>query len=99
LFISFPPPWSVHHSDDAYWVQDANGRKFGFVYFDDRPVIGTGQEARRLVSNFAKLPELLGATKRSASLKRSRLDARSAGPSACGGASLADTRSATSRGR
>jgi hypothetical protein len=66
--MPFPPPWSACHS--AYWVQDANGRKFGFVYFDDRAVIGTGQEARqtrdearRLVSNFARLPELLGATK------------------------------------
>ena len=51
---------------DAYWVEDANGRRFGFVYFRDRAVIGTGgetfqtrDEARRLVSNFAKLPDLL----------------------------------------
>jgi hypothetical protein len=56
----------VHHNESSYWVQDANGRKFGFVYFDDRPVIGSGQEARqtrdearRLASNFAKLPALL----------------------------------------
>jgi len=27
----FPPPWTVHHNDDAYWVQDRNGRRFGFV--------------------------------------------------------------------
>ena len=64
--MSFPPPWSVRHNDDAYWVEDANGRRFGFVYFRDRAVIGTGgeafqtrDEARRLVSNFAKLPQLL----------------------------------------
>lgn len=62
----FPPPWTVHHGEDAYWVQDTNGRKFGFVYFRDRDVIGSGgeayqtrDEARRLASNFAKLPALL----------------------------------------
>ena len=70
--MPFPPPWTVRHNDDAYWVEDANGRRFGFVYFRDRAVIGTGgeafqtrDEARRLVSNFAKLPGLLGAPVRS----------------------------------
>lgn len=62
----FPEPWSVHHGDGSYWVQDANGRKFGFVYFVDRDFIGSGaesrqtrDEARRLASNFARLPALL----------------------------------------
>jgi hypothetical protein len=62
----FPPPWTVHQGDDSFWVEDANGRRFGFCYFRDREIAGTGQEAWqsrdeawRLVSNFAKLPELL----------------------------------------
>lgn len=63
----FPPPWSVEHSDGSYWVRAANGRKFGFCYFRDSTFIGsntdthmTEDEARRLASNIAKLPALLG---------------------------------------
>lgn len=62
----FHPPWTVHHNEDAYWVESANGRRFGFVYYRERPIAGTGgesyqspDEARRLVTNFAKLPDLL----------------------------------------
>lgn len=62
----FPPPWTVRHNDDAYWVEDAAGNRFGFTYFRDRPLVGTNSqaylsrdEARRIVTNFAKLPELL----------------------------------------
>jgi hypothetical protein len=65
-FMPFPLPWTARHNESAYWVEDANGRRFGFVYFHDRPLAGTGQEAyqtrdeaRRLVNNFAKLPGLL----------------------------------------
>jgi hypothetical protein len=64
--MSFPPPWTVHSGEDAYWVEDANGRRFAFCYFRDRAVIGTGGEAwlerdqaRRIASNIAKLPDLL----------------------------------------
>lgn len=63
----FTPPWTVHHNEDAYWVQDALGHKFGFTYYREEILAGTDpgvrvlkDEARRLVSNFAKLPELLG---------------------------------------
>jgi len=62
----FPPPWTVHHNESSYWVEDANQRRFGFVYYRGSAIIGTGgeayqtqDEARRLVSNFAKLPDLL----------------------------------------
>ncbi len=65
----FPTPWSVRNNEDAYWVEDANGRRFGFTYFRDRQVIGTGgeafltrDEARRLASNIARLPALLKQT-------------------------------------
>lgn len=47
--------------------QPRTENKFGFTYFRDTPVVGsdasvrvTRDEARRLVSNFAKLPGLLG---------------------------------------
>jgi hypothetical protein len=63
----FPPPWRVCHNDESYWVEDAAGHRFGFVYFRDSPLVGTDRsvrltrdEARRLVTNFAKLPGLLG---------------------------------------
>ena len=62
----FPPPWTVRHNEDAYWVEDGNGRRFGFCYFRDRAIIGTGGEAflereaaRRIAANIAKLPDLL----------------------------------------
>jgi hypothetical protein len=60
----FPTPWTVQHNDDAYWVEAANGARFGFVYFRDvqttpNPSYHTEDDARRLVTNFARLPELL----------------------------------------
>lgn len=70
----FPPPWTVQHSDEAYWVEDAQGHRFGFTYFRDRPLVGTDQsgrltrdEARRIVTNFARLPALLAAARKSSS--------------------------------
>jgi hypothetical protein len=63
----FPRPWRVRHNEDAYWVEDAAGHRFGFTYYRDTPLVGTdGGErlsrdaARRIVSNIARLPELLG---------------------------------------
>ena len=62
----FPPPWTVRHNEDAYWVEDAHGKRFGFCYYRERVPIGTGteawlspDEARRIATNIAKLPELL----------------------------------------
>lgn len=63
----FPKPWTVQNNDSAYWVEDADGKPFGFTYFRDGYVpIGTGyskvlsrNEARRIVRNIAKLPDLL----------------------------------------
>ncbi|RAK51955.1 hypothetical protein [Phenylobacterium soli] len=61
-----PPPWTVHHNGDAYWVEAANGQKFAFVYYRETPLVGTERDARvsrdlarRIAANVAKLPELL----------------------------------------
>jgi hypothetical protein len=64
----FPKPWCVRFSDSAFWVEDAEGKRFAYTYFrSEHEAIGSGygmlltkDEARRLVKNIAKLPELLG---------------------------------------
>jgi hypothetical protein len=60
----FPLPWVVCHNDDSYWVEDATGQKFAFTYFRDSPIVGTDtsvrvtrDEARRIATNIAKLPD------------------------------------------
>jgi hypothetical protein len=62
----FPPPWTVRNNEDSFWVEDAAGHRFGFVYYRDRPLAGTDSSvrvskdaARRLATNFARLPDLL----------------------------------------
>jgi hypothetical protein len=66
----FPPPWTVHCSDDAYWVEDATGQRFAYCYFCDMHSIRSGRPylsrnaARRLASNIVKLPGLVKARRR-----------------------------------
>lgn len=61
----FRLPWTQQHNADAYWVEDADGKQFGFCYFrHDRagvtsPAILSEDEARRLTANIARLPQLL----------------------------------------
>lgn len=64
----FPLPWTVRGNDAAYWIEDAEGKKFAYTYFAERELpIGieyvrrlTRREALMIVRNVAKLPELLG---------------------------------------
>lgn len=63
----FPVPWTVHGNESCYWVEDAEGKRFGYTYFDERAwAIGTASagrltrdEARRIARNIARLPQLL----------------------------------------
>jgi hypothetical protein len=62
----FPAPWTVEPLDGGFKVVDANGQTLAYVYghADQRAaqiVYGlTLDEARRIASNIAKLPSLLG---------------------------------------
>jgi len=62
----FPPPWTVEPLDAGYKVLDANGQVLAYVYgLDDSGDARianslTRDEARRIASNIAKLPVLLG---------------------------------------
>jgi hypothetical protein len=63
-----PPPWTVHRNDDAYWVEDARGQKFAFVYYRNAAMVGTDRSgrvsadlARRITANVARLPDIIRA--------------------------------------
>ena len=63
---AFPSPWTVEALDGGYKLVDANGQSLAYVYGHlDRRDAETAKgltvdEARRISSNIAKLPTLLG---------------------------------------
>src|SRR6185369_14732469 len=62
----FPPPWTVEAIEAGFKVIDANGQAVAYVYGHadkcdaETAKVLTLDEARRIASNIAKLPTLLG---------------------------------------
>jgi hypothetical protein len=63
----FPPPWAVEQIPGGYKVKDANGQSLAYVYGRETRAdadianVLTTDEARRIASNIAKLPNYLAA--------------------------------------
>ena len=61
----FPAPWTVEKIPGGLKVVDANGQSLAYVYSHetkgaaDIAKVLTEDEARRIASNIAKLPELV----------------------------------------
>jgi len=59
----FPPPWSVEEQAACFVVRDHNRQQLAYLYFEDEPgrrsaaKLLSKDEARRIASNIAKLPE------------------------------------------
>jgi hypothetical protein len=62
----FPSPWRADKVPGGYVVRDANGQALVYIYSRDteadarRAKVLTSDERRRIATNIARLPELLG---------------------------------------
>jgi hypothetical protein len=72
----FPPPWTVERIAGGFKVFDANGQSLAYVYCREgdhlEAKVLTEDEARRIASNIAKLPVLLGRARPNDSLEAER---------------------------
>jgi hypothetical protein len=63
----FPPPWRVEQIPGGYKVLDAHGQSLAYLYGREMTAeadiahVLTMDEARRIASNIAKLPNYLAA--------------------------------------
>ena len=61
----FPPPWSIEQHAECFMVRDAAQQALGYFYFDEEPhrrMVNkrlTEDEARRMATNFARLPRIV----------------------------------------
>jgi hypothetical protein len=69
----FPAPWTVERIKGGYKVLDANRQSLAYVYCREgdhlEAKVLTEDEARRIASNIAKLPVLLGQARPDESLE------------------------------
>ena len=61
----FPAPWSIEEQPACFVVRDHDEQALAYVYFKEEPGRRSAEqqlskdEARRIATNFARLPELL----------------------------------------
>ncbi|KQT09851.1 hypothetical protein ASG40_08910 [Methylobacterium sp. Leaf399] len=57
---SFPSPWTVVEGPGAFCVEDAEGGRIAWTYFDDDAGTGamTREEAHRVAKAIAMVPEM-----------------------------------------
>lgn len=40
------PPFTIGQTEEAAWVEDANGQRFAYTYWRSREIVGTDRSSR-----------------------------------------------------